>query len=112
MHQEILELIYYATGMISVFLALLIGYVLIFKNADFIKSRIFLKYSLFILGFFIFITGIIIFAVTNFLAIIDLGIFHGYGEIIYNISIIIFITLMYIILNPFRKKIVGNIKNA
>jgi hypothetical protein len=112
MHQKPLELIYYGTGVISVVLALLIGYVFTSKNANFIRSRIFLKYSLFRLSFFIFIAGLIIFAIANVLAIIDLEMFHELGEIIYNISIIVFVTIMYIILNPFRKIITRDNKNA
>ena len=107
MHQEPLELIYYATGIASVFMAVLIAYIFATNDANYVKSRIFLKYSTFKLGFFALIAAIAIFAVTNFMMIFDFEIFHNFhefGEIVYNAGIIFFIVSVYIIINPWRKK--------
>jgi hypothetical protein len=78
--------------------------VFITKNANFVRSRIFLKYSLFKAGFFILIGGLLVFAAANILAILDIEYFHEVGEIVHNVSMILFIAMMCMILDPRRKK--------
>ncbi len=104
MVQDPIKLVYYWTGVVSVFMSIIVAYAFMTKNVNFIKSRVFLKYRMFRTGFLILMAGVFIFAVANAIALLGIEEFHEVGEIVYNLSMIVFVTFMCIILNIRRGK--------
>jgi hypothetical protein len=104
MNQDPIGMLYYWTGIVSVFMSVIVAHAFMTQNANFIRSRVFLKYGMFRIGFLVLMAGVFIFAVANAIAMFGFEEFHEVGEIVHNLSMIVFVAFMCMILNIRRVK--------
>ncbi len=93
-----LEIIYHLSGILIALFFLFVVLLLRKENQEVIKSRIFLNYNKFKMAFNIALIGAVFFLIGNILGIYNhefLHWMHDITEIIYNISLLIFIILIY-----------------
>jgi len=95
---DIMEIAYHISGiLVGIFLAGIVA-LLFKKNRDVVRTSIFLKYNQFRTAFLMAAMGAIILIIGNLLGLISHGtleIFHHIGEIIYNLSVLLFAILIF-----------------
>lgn len=97
------EVIYHVSGiLIAVFLLFIIA-VLRKEKPELIKSRIFLRYTQFRTAFYVAAAGALFFVVGNVIGLLyhaTLSWVHEITEIIYNLFLVVFVIVLYLIMRP------------
>ncbi len=101
MEFEIFEIIYHLSGILVALFFLLVTNLLRKEKQEVIKSRIFLKYDKFKTAFYIVSIGAIFFLIGSALGLYKhttIHFLHELTEIIFNLSLAIFATILYFII--------------
>ena len=103
----ILETLYHLSGILVALFFLFVALILKKEKQEVVKSRIFLNYNRFKTAFYIAFIGALFFLIGNILAFYSHSIFHwlhDLTEVIYNLCLLIFITILYFILRKSKPK--------
>lgn len=95
---DIMEIAYHISGIFAGIFLTGIAVLLFKRNKDIVRTSIFLKYKQFRNAFVIAAIGAIILIIGNLVGLIShntLEIFHDIGEIIYNLSVLVFAILIF-----------------
>jgi len=101
------EVVYLVSGVVVSLLFLLVAYTLWKEKPEYVKSRIFLKYDNFKMAFYVAVVGVTIFLAGKLVELVQgsrLLWVHNVSEAVYNIGLMFFIGIFYIII---RKKNMG-----
>ncbi len=98
--EMILKLVYNFSGILVALFFLFVANTLRKEKQEIIKSRIFIKYNRFRTAFYIALIGSILFLLGNIADFSSnelLHVLHEVGEILYNLSLVAFVGIIYFI---------------